>query len=79
MSGTARTMHPLVGTSADLQIEDYTLLIHVVILDVRERYGRTDYLVCPVAGNGQKWVSADRVNTDPGTCACVTCAPARKA
>ena len=33
------------------------------IADVRESYGRTDYLVrvLPVAGEGEAWVSAERV------------------
>lgn len=33
------------------------------VADVRESYGRTDYLirVLPVAGEGEAWVSAERV------------------
>lgn len=37
------------------------LYIEVFILDVRQAWGRTDYLVQPVQGQGQQWVSAVRV------------------
>jgi hypothetical protein len=37
------------------------LSFQVRILDVRERYGRRDYLVEPIAGWGQRWVEDHRV------------------
>lgn len=40
------------------------LAFHVEIRDVREVYGRLDYLVIPVAGDGSKWVAAERVTLD---------------
>lgn len=36
-----------------------------VIEDVREVFGRVDYLVQPVAGEGAAWVSADRCRLEP--------------
>jgi hypothetical protein len=32
------------------------------ILDARERFGRTDYLITPIGGSGQTWVSSERVS-----------------
>lgn len=36
------------------------LRVEVVVLDVRTVFGRTDYLVTPVAGSGTTWVDSDR-------------------
>jgi hypothetical protein len=33
----------------------------VKIMDVKQSYGSIRFLVSPVAGSGEKWVSADRV------------------
>ena len=37
------------------------LYIDVEILDMRKVWARIDYLVTPVQGAGEKWVSSDRV------------------
>lgn len=37
------------------------LLIDVEISDVRIVWGRTDYLVTPIQGTGELWVSESRV------------------
>lgn len=59
---TARTMHPFVGMIGDLHSSaDYPLTFRVEVLDVRPRFGGTDYHVRPVAGSGVRWVNADRV------------------
>lgn len=41
------------------------LRVAVEVLDVREAYGRTDCRVKPVAGEGEKWVSKDRLASVP--------------
>ena len=41
-----------------------TLLVQVQIIGERSSYGRTDLLVKPVAGSGERWVRADRVEMD---------------
>jgi len=41
-----------VGTNLDFQVR---------IVDARQRYGQTDYLIEPVAGQGRKWVSHESV------------------
>lgn len=52
-----------VGGRAMLSVEGGKLRVRVRILDGREVWGRTDYLVLPEAGAGETWVSADRVRT----------------
>jgi len=34
------------------------------IMDIRHSYGRTDYLITPVGGSGQLWVSAGRLTVN---------------
>jgi hypothetical protein len=41
-----------------------SLTVECIVLDVRECWGRTDYLVCPVSGTGQQWVSDERITND---------------
>ena len=36
----------------------------VYIKDVRRSYGRVDYLISPASGEGQTWVSSDRVEVE---------------
>lgn len=38
------------------------LTVHVRVLDIRTVFSRTDYLVSPVDGGGETWVSADKVS-----------------
>lgn len=40
------------------------LQIEVLIQDARQVWDRLDYLVTPVRGTGQQWVSAQRVTTE---------------
>lgn len=37
------------------------LQVPVLILDGRSHFGRVDFLVEPIGGTGEKWVSWDRV------------------
>lgn len=37
------------------------LTIEVKIVQERASFGRTDCLVIPIAGNGEKWVQADSI------------------
>jgi hypothetical protein len=59
---TARTMHPMIGLTGQLRVGD--MIVSVMILDVRERYGRTDYLVTPRSGDGQQWKSAESITVE---------------
>ena len=49
----------IIGREGYLKLDD--LLILVEVLDVRDRYGNTDYRVTPIGGSGAKWVIAERV------------------
>jgi hypothetical protein len=55
----------LIGRTGLLRGAAPGLAVDVEVRDVREVYGRTDYLVIPVAGRGSAWVSAERVTLDP--------------
>lgn len=43
---------------------ELSLTFAVVIIDAREKFGRLDLLVHPRTGDGEKWVSAERVILD---------------
>lgn len=59
---TAKEMGSVVGKTGTLQTDK--LRFDVEIHDVRCSFGRTDYLVRPVAGKDEAWVSADRVRVN---------------
>ena len=62
---TVREMSEVVGKTCSVAVVLGSVRgrIFAEIADVRESYGRTDYLirVLPVAGEGEAWVSAERV------------------
>ena len=63
---TVREMSEVVGRMCSLEVVlggSMRGRVFAEIADVRESYGRTDYLVrvLPVAGEGEAWVSAERV------------------
>lgn len=51
---TTATLSTMIGRHAYLAMGEIS--VEVVIIDVKERWGHTRYLVNPVAGRGQKWV-----------------------
>ena len=57
---TTLELQERIGQRARLCVET-SLTVVVQIRDARTVYGRTDYLVTPVEGSGEQWVSADRV------------------
>jgi hypothetical protein len=52
-----------IGRTGSLRVGE--LKIDVRIADARQVWGRLDYLVSPVAGQGAEWVSAERVALTP--------------
>ena len=60
---TAANLAVFVGCTGNLDVATAggSLAVRVHIIDARRVWNRTDYLVTPVAGTGQQWVSADRV------------------
>ena len=49
----------VIGQTGSLSVEG--LLVPVKVRDVRTHWGRVDYCVEPVGGDGIQWVSANRV------------------
>jgi len=52
------------GEIGTLSTEKGQLAIRVSIKDVRSAFGRYDFLVEPVSGAGEAWVSAQKVQFD---------------
>lgn len=72
MSLTSQQITKRIGTEAALTLSaiipgglrlegSYTLTVGVIVLDARSNYGRVDYLVKPVIGSGEAWVSETRL------------------
>jgi hypothetical protein len=63
---TAAEVVELLGRvgSLDLTSDRVPISVRVTVHDVRQVFGRRDYLVEPVAGRGRAWVSSDRVRLD---------------
>ena len=53
---TATELHQAVGKYADYSKTD-GISFTVQITDTRERFGNIDYLIAPLCGRGQAWVS----------------------
>ena len=51
-----------IGSEATLTIEQ--MAVRVIVRDIRHAYGRTHYLVEPVAGSGRQWVDSGRLDID---------------
>lgn len=62
MTHTTTNLQRLLGRRALLTIEKLTVLVDV--LDSRQCWDRVDCLVSPIAGDGQQWVSVDRLRED---------------
>lgn len=61
MKLSVRKLAELIGETRRLRTGG--LRVDVVVRDVREVFGRVDYLVSPVAGSGGCWVSFDRLDS----------------
>lgn len=59
-SMNTKELSELIGKSALLTTE-LSLTVPVTIADVRQAYGRTDFLIKPVNGSGERWVNSERV------------------
>ena len=51
---------------ATYQVND-ELRIDVLILKTRQAYGRTDALITPVQGTGEKWVNLKQLDVKEGS------------
>lgn len=52
-------MAKVIGTEGAIVMDG--VRVYVRVLDVKQAYGNIRYLVTPLAGLGQTWVSAERV------------------
>lgn len=57
---TAKELMKQIGKDA-VYHEELGLKVKVKILDARQQFGRVDYQVMPLAGEGDAWVSESRV------------------
>jgi len=56
---TTKEMMAVIGTNAVITMEK--IKIEVEVMDARQNFGRTEYLVKPLAGAGEQWVEISRV------------------
>lgn len=61
---TTLDLSPHIGTLATWHING--LSISVTIRDCKRSYGRTRYLIAPVAGQGEVWVQDNLTHTTKG-------------
>ena len=54
-----------IGKTALLTLD--SIDVAVTILDVKYAYGRIDYQVRPISGNGTKWVTMSKSGVDMGS------------
>ena len=57
---TGRELAALIGKEGLLLI--YPIRVAVRVLDSRVVFSRVDCLITPIAGNGEQWVSLDRLS-----------------
>jgi hypothetical protein len=58
---TSASLGAVIGQTGTLTTYTEGLKVPVTVKDAREVWGRTDYLVTPVGGTGEKWVEQWRV------------------
>lgn len=51
----------LIGKKAFVKFSN--MFVRVVILDIKNKYGRVRYLIRPIDGEGEKWVESVEFNT----------------
>jgi len=49
----------IIGANAFLRVEAFSVMVE--IMDVKQAYGNTRYLVEPLNGTGEAWVDSSRV------------------
>lgn len=57
---TTTALNIAIGKIAQLRVET-TLVVNVTVLDAKSAYGRANYLVRPISGEGEQWVSGERL------------------
>jgi len=49
----------IIGARALLRVEAFSVMVEV--MDVKQAYGNTRYLVEPIGGHGEAWVDKSRI------------------
>ena len=60
---SARDLARFIGQTGTVTFE-LSITVPVRVLDARQVWNRVDFLVEPVHGTGQRWVSAERVTLE---------------
>lgn len=60
---SAAALAPYIGREGLLPLDGIRIV--VVVIDARYRFGTMDLRVTPEAGDGSRWVEADRVTLAP--------------
>jgi hypothetical protein len=58
---STKNLKDRIGKTVAVRLEEGKLTVACKVVDARVNYGRTDYLVTPVAGSGETWVGDARV------------------
>lgn len=59
---TATELGAVIGKTGTYRLDGaHGFSVWVKVLDTRERFGEVDYLISPVAGEGQRWVVSYKV------------------
>ena len=54
----------IIGAKALLRVEAFSVMVEV--MDVKQAYGNTRYLVEPIGGHGEAWVDKSRIKIVEG-------------
>jgi len=54
----------IIGANAFLRVEAFSVMVE--IMDVKQAYGNTRYLVEPIGGHGEAWVDKSRIKIVEG-------------
>ena len=60
---TTQELKVFIGQTGKYVVDD-KLWFAVRVMDIRQVFGRVDYLISPATGGGDKWVSSSMVTLD---------------
>jgi len=61
---TMLEMSKTIGANAFLRVEAFSVAVEV--MDAKQAYGNTRYLVQPINGHGEAWVDSSRITITEG-------------
>jgi hypothetical protein len=57
-----KTLNTYIGKEGRLNLDGF--IVNITIKDARSNYGRTEVLVSPLAGSGERWVYLAKITLD---------------